>query len=350
MSSRLVACLPAALAAVSVLACHPPGASRSAGGGWVVVRVDAVEASQTRPGTASSWDGPAPQAQDGADCALLGLVSSLVLSPVAGKGLQYLCQHDSRPQQVEKDPTAPDLFVRLQARDATYDTYTAWNSAAHVFGVEFVLPVDAVPPEGITLSVLDRDGAESDLVGHVRVVRQTLVEFAAGRGPLLSFTGSAGLRRLDLVISRLAPQLEEGAVAMDPSHGTIPAPTRRVRAGEVVEIVATGAYRVGTFNSDLIDPRGYPGGALRQYNFANEPFRSAPHGSGLALIGPAGSRQGLIVAPCVAAVARVAGPIVLGVNDSDPENNRGELVFAVRIRPPTPIEWLGSGSLQCPGR
>ena len=125
------------------------------------------------------------------------------------------------------------------------------------------------------------------------------------------------------------------------------APLRSLRAGEVVTIAATGSYKVGDFYDAVLDPRGYPDGGPREYNFEAEPSRSAPHGVALAQIGCGDAKEGLLVAPCTTVVSQVGGPLLLGVNDNDPNNNSGQLQFSVRVRPPTPSEWMDQQTSAC---
>jgi hypothetical protein len=263
----------------------------------------------------------------------------MAFTPMVGKGVGYLCQVENRPKDLEKDSTDPDLAVRLEGGGAIYETHTAWNSAGHVFGSEFVVPLGAIPPEGLTLTVMDRDGETYDLIGHVRLTRQQLADVAVSPTPVLSMAFGA-VQRMDVVVSAHDGHSEQVIVPMNAKQGTVPVTLRPVRAGEVMEITATGSYRVGRFNDDLIDPRGLPGERLREYNFENEPFRSAPHGSAIAVAGRPGAKQGVIVAPCASSTAKVSGPLLVGVNDTDPANNSGELSFLVRVRPPTAEEWL----------
>jgi hypothetical protein len=106
-------------------------------------------------------------------------------------------------------------------------------------------------------------------------------------------------------------------------------------------------YRIGSFHDAWIDPGGYPGGGPREYNFRNEPFRSAAHGAGMALIAGGDAQQGLVVAPCNAIVARVGGQLVVGLNDNDPGNNTGQVSSSVRLRPASPMEWSSQRTNPC---
>jgi hypothetical protein len=317
---------------------------------WLILRVDTVRVSPTRPGTTQTWDGPAPTPSDGAECGLLGIAVGLIY-PVAAKGAALLCKVASRPEHQERDPSAPDLAVLLTAgAGMAYETQTAKDATYAVFRREFVVPTGAIPPDGLALDVIDRDGASFDVIGSVRAFRRDLVSVALSQRPLMVLRDPrGGLEEMQIVVTPYAPpQPEVVQASMDAQEGTLELPFRAVRAGEVIEIRASGRYQVGNWNDEVIDPRGYPGGKLKQYNFKPQPFTDAPHGSGLAIVA-AGARQGIVVAPCATSVARVSGPLLVGVNDEDPKNNRGPLQFSVTVRPAIPEEWVVQQAAGCSG-
>jgi hypothetical protein len=141
-----------------------------------------------------------------------------------------------------------------------------------------------------------------------------------------------------------APEVLTATV--DASEGLTRLP-HKLRAGEVVEVSAHGRYTVGTFScTDDIGPSGYPDGCT-QYNYADEPFASARHGAAMALIGNRSMRQGFVVGDCANAVVMIAGPLKLGVNDRDFDNNKGQIGFTVRVRRPTPEEWRTQQTAPC---
>lgn len=346
--------LPALAVLALASACHPSGAASPSSGDpqWLVLRVDTVQVAPTRAGTSSPWDIPAPESSHGAECALLGIAGTFLLSPIAGKGAEYLCTIGARPHQQEQDPSAPDLVVGLGAGAATnYQTYTARDSFYHVFRSEFLVPTDAIPPEGLLLTVFDRDGAQSEIIGALRLQRTQLVD-ALHANPLLTLGDpSGGLTRLELVVSAHDAQAESLTVPMDSRAGTIAPTFRPIRAGEILDIKATGQYKIGGFlHPKSIDPRGYPDGEARSYNFENEPFQSAPHGSGLAMVGMGDAKMGQSVAPCTRFVSRVSGPLMVGINDTDPTNNEGSAQFAIQTALPSAAEWLGAQTTNCTGR
>jgi len=316
---------------------------------WLILRVDTVQVAPFRPGTSTTWDNPAPQSNDGAECAILGMAGSLFFSPIAGKGAEYLCSLGTRPQSQDQDPTAPDLVVELSAGTTTnYPTYTARDTFQHVFRNEFIVPTDAIPAEGLLLTVSDRDGQQREIIGSLRLQRAQLLQ-TLQTNPLLTLSDpTGGVQRLELIVAAHTIPSESVTVPMNVRSGTIEAKFRPIRAGDVVDISATGQYKVGNlFYDKSIDPRGYPDGDARSYNFDTEPFKSAPHGSGLAMVGFSDAKAGYNVAPCARFVSRSFGPFVVGINDSDPTNNTGDATFEVEVSPPTAAEWLGGSTGPC---
>ena len=316
---------------------------------WLVLRIDTVQVAPHRPGTSTSWDNPAPQSSDGAECALLGAAGSFLFHPIAGKAAQYLCSFGSSPRTQDQDPTAPDLVVELSIGATTsYPTYTARDTLNHVFRSEFIVPTGAIGPEGLLLTVSDRDGNQREVIGSLRL-RQEQLEQALASNPLLTLSDPTGsLQRLELVVSPHTSPMEKMDVAMEVRAGTVDSRFRQVRAGEVVEVAATGQYKVGKlYFDDWISPQGYPNGNGQTFNFNMDPFKSAPHGSGLAMVGVGDAKTGAIVASCARFVSRSSGPLIVGINDSDPTNNEGNAQFAIRVQPPSALEWLNGQTAGC---
>jgi hypothetical protein len=301
--------------------------------------VEAVSVSTLRPGTQALWD-PVPDPADDSDCGLLGLTAGLS-QPVTGKGSEYLCRVDTRPKHAPQHPSAPDLMVILSAGGtASYQTYTARDTVQHAFQSEFVIPVAAIPADGLSLIVRDRDGPGYEEIGHQRLTRQQLVMTALSASPGLTLGDlRSGLQRVDLSVVPYPPGGTGTHTVMDTRYGTIAAPFRAIRAGEVLEIVAGGSYRTGGSYEPWIAPAGYSSGGPEGYNFAIEPFHSAPHGSVIAVLGNGDARVGVVLGPCARFISNVSGPLVLGVNDTEPGNNEGQITFGLRVVNPTPEEW-----------
>lgn len=313
---------------------------------WLVVRVDTVQVTPLRLGTNVPWDEPEPQPTDGTACGLVGR-SIATTDPIAGPGAELLCAVDSRPRPAGADLRLPDLVVLLGVGNAArYQSPTAHDTMQTTFGAEFTIPTNTIPAEGITLAVVDRDGASAEMIGAVKLSRQELIS-AAMTQPV-GTTRGGGILRMDLSISPYTARSESAEVTFQANAGGAIVPIRPVRAGEVVEIAARGQYRIGTGRGAWIDPRGYFEKEEHDPNLENEPFKSAPHGAGIATVGGGDARMGAIVAPCARFVARSPGLIWVGLDDSVPGNNEGNATFSVKVAGPGPEEWAeGKSSVPC---
>jgi hypothetical protein len=221
---------------------------------------------------------------------------------------------------------------------ARYQSATAHDTASTTFSAEFIIPTNSIPNEGITLAVADRDGSSVEVIGGVRLGRQELLGSLATSRPAFTMQGGAVLR-MDLHVSAQNLSGDSAEIAVDPKRGGALVPMRPVRAGEVVEVSARGQYRIGTARGAWIDPRGYFEREEHDPNLANEPFKSAPHGAGLAVVGGGDARSAGIVAPCARFVARAPGLVWVGLNDGEPANNEGQASFTVRLSGPIGAEW-----------
>ena len=68
-------------------------------------------------------------------------------------------------------------------------------------------------------------------------------------------------------------------------------------------------------------------GSAESYNFKQAPFNKARHGCGIAIVGREGTFQGELVTPKADFVARYAGDLRVGLNDTEPRNNEGYVTF-----------------------
>lgn len=303
----------------------------------LVLRVDGVTVQATRPGTNQPWDGPTPEDRGDRLCSLMSFGVDL-LSPVAGKGASLLCGL-SVPKQEERDASNPDLRLRLSAGNSIhFDSPPEPNVVEHVFGYEFVVPVAAIPADGLLLEVRDVDtGQDDETIGSLRLLQGDLLAILESPTHLRDLSAE-GVAHLELVVTAYQP-VKLSAARISANQGPVPIGARKIAAGEIVTLQAEGQYTVGAWYDQLVQPSGYPGGAARSYNFEPEPFRSAPHACGIALAGENGTVQGALVAPSVTFESTFAGPLRVGINDSDPSNNKGWISFRGVTRAPTPAEW-----------
>jgi hypothetical protein len=290
------------------------------------------------------WDPPPRQTDD--DTSGCELFASLLggagtaFGPgakVAAAAIPLLCKASSQSKSSERNAGLPDLQVRLSAGSyVPYATDVARDVDRASFAEQpFVVPIGAIPADGLRLEVYDDDGTEgSELIGAVRLYRDELIAAANQQ----RIRRSDSLATFELVVERYAG-LTPQDVEMPASEGTKKAPTPTVDAGEVIRVTATGDYTVGSFHSQHIGPGGYPGGELRSYNFKYEPLKSAPHASAFFLVGEK-RLSAQLVTPCGIAIAPNGGTVVVGVNDEEPGNNGGALSYKIERRAPTAAEWL----------
>lgn len=306
----------------------------------VVLRVDRVVVSPTKPDTTATWD-ESPAETPSALCDFVGVaVGAAASSPVAGKGAELFCQASSTSGPAERRLQDPDLALRISAgTGAPYVSRVARNVLAETFRYEIAVPTAALPPDGLLLEVVDDDAAAGpEPIGAIRITRPDLARALAPETRLW-VTSARGIERLEIVVTPYT-STKVARTSMPAKEGLHEADARALYAGEVVALKAQGAYTVGSWYDQPINPLGYPAEKARSYNFDEEPFHSAPHACGVATVGVSGKVQGVVVRPARTFVAQVPGPLRFGVNDTEPANNHGSLEFEGNTRAPTVGEWM----------
>jgi hypothetical protein len=300
----------------------------------LVLRIDAVEVSPTKTGSDATWDVQEPDSDPAAGCKVFAAGVTL-FEPLSGGVVSALCGLSRAPHR-ERLSSDPDLRVSLAAGATTaYSTFAIPDTTSTSLGYEFVVPVSAVPSDGLRLELFDDDEVGSELVGSTRFTVAQLA--AAFRSPTkLLVVSSGAIHKLEVVLSAYAeasPAREQRPASAQPA--TL---GRQVQAGEVVSVRANGSFTVGSWFDDTVDPAGYPGGDARSYNL--RPFKDEPHGCTIALIGTGETIHGVAVGSGKQFVAEHGGAIRLGLNDSDPGNNQGSVLYEISLRAPTAQEWL----------
>jgi hypothetical protein len=306
----------------------------------IVLRIDRVVVAPTRPETAASWDQTLADTPSGF-CDFVGAaMGAATSSPVAASGAELLCNASQTRSSSERGAGDPDLALRISAGTGTpYLSRVVQNVTEETFKYELAVPTEAIPPDGLLVEVVDDDAAAGlQVMGAFRLTRAEVARTLAGPTHL-SVQSDPAIRRLELVITDYAPA-KLSRTSMDANEGLHTSPTRALFAGEVVALKAEGHYTVGTWYDHPINPFGYPAEKARSYNFGLEPFHSAPHACGIAMIGGEGKVHGVVVRPARTFVAQVPGPLRFGVNDKEPSNNRGSLEFEGGTRAATVDEWM----------
>ncbi len=306
----------------------------------VVLRIDRVVVTPTKPDTAATWDQSATETPSTL-CNLIGAaVGAAVSSPVAAKGAELLCQVGNSGPAPERRTEDPDLALRISGgTGAPYLSRVARNVLAETFKYEIAVPTAAIPPDGLLLEVVDDDAtAGLETIGAVRITRPDVARALAPETRIW-VTSARGIERLEIVATPYT-STKLARTSMPAREGLHDADARALYAGEVVALKAHGAYTVGTWYDKPIDPLGYPAEKARSYNFGDEPFHSAPHACGIATVGVTGRVQGVVERPVRTFVTQVPGPLRFGVNDAEPANNQGSLEFQGETRAATVGEWM----------
>jgi hypothetical protein len=66
------------------------------------------------------------------------------------------------------------------------------------------------------------------------------------------------------------------------------------------------------------------------------------------MVGFSDAKASYYVNLCARFVSRSFGPIIVGINDSEPTNNTGDATFVVNVSPPTAAKCLGGATESCP--
>jgi len=304
----------------------------------LVLRVDTVQVSATRANTSEPWDGPEGKSATAAGCNVVA-AGVTFFEPAIGGVMSSLCALGG-DSPGGRSATEPDLRLTLGAGAATkYTTFVASDSSSQSLQYEFAVPVSAIPADGLRLEVFDEDKEGPELIGSVRLSSAQLAK--AYRSPSKLLILSAGsIQRLELVVSAYA---ERPAYLTQHQAKAPPFRLERpVKAGELVSVRASGRFTVGSYYDDALDPAGYPGGEARSYNLG--PFKRDPHACAIALIGAGPTVDGIAIGKAKEFIAPHAGPLRLGLNDKDLDNNEGTVSFEVSLRAPTAQDWLKAGN------
>jgi hypothetical protein len=141
-----------------------------------------------------------------------------------------------------------------------------------------------------------------------------------------------GLQRIEIKVAEApAPRPLRGTLDVSRAVGSFG--DLEVNAGDVVDINASGEYRVG---GQLTTGSGL---GPSSFNFSDEPYRSGSHGAPFVIAGKGGRFVGALLAPCAHMLARSSGGLAVGINDRARRGNSGDLLFFGEVRPATAQEW-----------
>lgn len=329
---------------------EPPAPSEPS---WLLMRIDTVRVAGQRAGKRGSWDDAREQEDGDAGCELLSLAAGAMSGGTAATATNLLCRlaGDGGDGQVQKDPKAPDLLIKIAAGPGiVYRTYIAGDTYSHMFLYPVAVPLAAIPRGGLQIAVLDQDGSDMDdgeLIGSVRVPRAQLVRAAMGASPVLTLADGP-LKKLELTVEPHPASPRLGAHVHPVAEPLAEMASLRVNAGELVELRASGRYSVAS-NGEQLGPEGYRNGSRRGYNLSGPAFARVAHGAAVARVGRAGASINVAVDGCIRFISPFAGTVQVGVNDSDRYNNEGVLSFEAVVGTPKPEDWVHAGLVfACP--
>lgn len=294
---------------------------------------------------AVTWDAGAQDSQDDAGCGLL-IALDFVAAPLGAVASTVCSMASSGDRGGQWRSEDPDLFARFEVGSTSYTSPVIADRASHDLAWSLFLPREALRDELLALSVYDLDGAgtrQSTLIADVELREGQLDGRLELRG--------ADIEEPSLELLRLEfgdpPRPQSANHAMSADEGLVALDNLEIPAGMLVEVRATGSYRIGSWNDARLGPEGYPGGGPRDYNLPGEVFRRARHGAAVALVQHDSAAQAVVVGSCVRFVTSSGGTLYVGVNDREHRNNSGELGFAVRVTTPSTSEWSRGGVLAC---
>jgi hypothetical protein len=304
---------------------------------WIVVRVERV---RVAAGT-TEWDGPHEESSLKQMCkdvsSLIGLAR-----PDVGGAARLGCSLLSSGQR-QTDPREPDLQLVLDIGGVSYSSYVATDRRAQLFSYSFVVPGAVVPVEGLVLAVVDADenSRRGQEIGSIRLTRKELIELAESRALIERRSDAVAL--LELSVRPRDGKLRTVDVSVEAKRGGTEARGLEVAAGEIVRVEASGSWRIGSWNDDMLGPSGYLDGRLRDSNLTL--FPKDEHGAAVAVVGQQEAAALLRPRPCARFVSTYAGVVWVGINDRQAGDNAGEAHFRVLTRGPKPAEWRAPGAL-----
>jgi len=305
---------------------------------WIVLRVERVQVAASD----TEWDGPAVDSSFKEICKGL---SSLVgaARPEVGGVARIGCSLLSGEKQRQADPRDPDLQVILDMAGASYRSYVATDRRAHLFEYPFVVPGDAVPPDGLVLSVVDADAnaPRGQEIGSVRLTRDEIITLTTS-GQLIT-RQSESLALLEFSVRPHDAKLRKADVTLAANRGGVDVRGIEVNAGDVVRVEASGTWQIGSWNADWLGPDGYTDGRLKDSNL--DLFPRDSHGAAVAVVGQQEAAALLRPHPCERFVSPFAGVVWVGINDRKPGDNNGEAHYRVFTRAPKAAEWRAPGVL-----
>lgn len=322
------------------VAAPPPSAEAPPTPNAIVVEVGTVRVTTMRPGTDRAWNTVQDAKKAPGLCDVGKQASGMVGAGLLGACAIGILGDGDEPMKVDgRDLRMPNAFVQIRTGGRTptfYRTRTVPNIFEYDFRSRFVVPFDAIGPSGLQLQVVNDDGSShpNDLIGSALFGRKRLLEIIKEAEPITIKDG--GIDKLVVTITSDTPTTEERTVNLTVGDGLLRVPGLRIDAGQVVEVCATGVYKLN--NGFWVPPFGIAGKvpALEERRYPNFDGNFA---AALAVVGTPDSAPVFAVGPCGIMVADRSGPLHVGINDQLAAQNTGVLRFHIRVTDPTTEEW-----------
>ncbi len=305
---------------------------------YVQLEVGSVRVSTKRPGSDEPWTTVKEGGTGG--CGLLSLVPGV---PAAATTLCGAVQSSGGQAH---SASAPDIFVKVSAGAVAYRSYVVRRSFSHKFNFRVLVPAKAIPRSGLVVELMADDGKGSDetkeTVGSFRYPLAALVD-AAKEGKILGGS-DGGIEKFELMVEAADGAPINGRFRFDAAKGMQIVEGVEVAAGQVVEVSASGSYRMPG-QTTPVGPNGVV--AVGQMNYPDEPFKSGRHGAALVRVGRGGAMTSALVYSCASVLAPFSGPLVVGVNRPSTNGLSGSLAFDYTVRPATAEEWQSGKVPSC---
>lgn len=209
----------------------------------------------------------------------------------------------------------PDPLVLVEVGSAVYRTTLAPGQFQPVW--RFPLLATAGPEDSVQITVIDWDGPQTfDIMGYTVLPAKTLL---AGR--TLEVPRFGNVERMLLEVAPAPPMAAHRRVVVAGKDGWVQAGVI-LTAGQTVTVRAAGEVCTkGSDRTRCSGPEGQP-----RVSEANVPgFEKKGHG---ALLGAVGDVR-FYLGRERRFVAASSGPLLLGANDVDPDNNSGAYEVAI---------------------
>jgi hypothetical protein len=312
----------------------------------IAIEVGLVRITPTRPGTNQTWAIPGRPAKDDSCAVIAGMVATasgggLIAIPVIKTAF---CNDPGSAPNAHSD-TDPNIYVRLSSDRMSFRSYTVVKKRSHSFKFRTVIPVAGTPKAGLVVEVINDDNSgneeSQETIGHIRVSPKKLSDAAENGLPIEE--GDSGIEKIEIIVTPVDVKPRVKSQTVDVLKGIATLEDFPVSAGEVIEVQSHGA----NIDADRAEPVTATGYVRKGATYPDILFATAPIGSGMLRVGKRGLMKGYVVAPCANLISPYDAKLAVGINNGLPETARGDLKFAVTVRPASVAEWQNGSAATC---